>query len=226
MVEEITPKKHASFIAALGNVFSYMYILDLGKKTLQKVISENTLSRKTIRIERIPESYLVFLGKLVAEKHRSIVMSFLDINTITTRLAQQTIISEAYQTIDGRWMRCSIVPYEFDSSNQLTSVIIAVRVVTNEMSAMQMRDNVIQALSMPFEGAYSINATTGEAVCYRMANYISNRYGRTFVVSKYEKSIKLYIDNDVFEDDRYLFDDVAKISGVKELLKDLSLIHI
>ena len=220
MVEEITPKKHASFIAALGNVFSYMYILDLGKKTLQKVISENTLSRKTIRIERIPESYLVFLGKLVAEKHRSIVMSFLDINTITTRLAQQTIISEAYQTIDGRWMRCSIVPYEFDSSNQLTSVIIAVRVVTNEMSAMQMRDNVIQALSMPFEGAYSINATTGEAVCYRMANYISNRYGRTFVVSKYEKSIKLYIDNDVFEDDRYLFDDVAKISGVKELLKD------
>ena len=220
MVEEITPKKHASFIAALGNVFSYMYILDLGKKTLQKVISENTLSRKTIRIERIPESYLVFLGKSVAEKHRSIVMSFLDINTITARLAQQTIISEAYQTIDGRWMRCSIVPYEFDSSNQLTSVIIAVRVVTNEMSAMQMRDNVIQALSMPFEGAYSINATTGEAVCYRMANYISNRYGRTFVVSKYEKSIKLYIDNDVFEDDRYLFDDVAKISGVKELLKD------
>ena len=220
MVEEITPKKHASFIAALGNVFSYMYILDLGKKTLQKVISENTLSRKTIRIERMPESYLVFLGKSVAEKHRSIVMSFLDINTITTRLAQQTIISEAYQTIDGRWMRCSIVPYEFDSSNQLTSVIIAVRVVTNEMSAMQMRDNVIQALSMPFEGAYSINATTGEAVCYRMANYISNRYGRTFVVSKYEKSIKLYIDNDVFEDDRYLFDDVAKISGVKELLKD------
>lgn len=220
MVEEITPKKHASFIAALGNVFSYMYILDLGKKTLQRVISENTLSRKTIRIERMPESYLVFLGKSVAEKHRSIVMSFLDINTITTRLAQQTIISEAYQTIDGRWMRCSIVPYEFDSSNQLTSVIIAVRVVTNEMSAMQMRDNVIQALSMPFEGAYSINATTGEAVCYRMANYISNRYGRTFVVSKYEKSIKLYIDNDVFEDDRYLFDDVAKISGVKELLKD------
>ena len=220
MNKVISPKNHVSFIAALGSVFSYMYILDLEKKTLQRVISENLLNRKFVKIEQIQESYVTFLSRFVTEKHRSIVLSFLDIETVESRLANKTIISEAYQAIDGQWMRCSIVPYEYDGNERLVSVIIAGRVVTDEMNAMQMRDNVIQALSMPFTGAYSINAATGEAVCYRMANYISRRYGKTFVSSNYESSLRLYVDNDVFEDDRHLFDKVAKVEGVKELLED------
>ena len=82
------------------------------------------------------------------------------------------------------------------------------------------QDNLIQALAIPYENIYAVNADTCEAVCYRMGQTMSDRYGHKFAAGNYEYNIKTYIDNDVMKEDRHLFDRVCTVSGVNELLAD------
>ncbi|MGN0576630.1 MAG: hybrid sensor histidine kinase/response regulator, partial [Ruminococcus sp.] len=54
----------------------------------------------------------------------------------------------------------------------------------------------------------------------RMNQTIINRYSQEFAIGNYEKNIQLYIENDVFADDRYLFDNIRCISEIKALLEN------
>ena len=91
-----------------------------------------------------------------------------------------------------------------------------------EKEIMESQDNLIQALAIPYENVYMVNMDTCEATCYRMGQVISNRYGQKFAVGNYEQNIASYIENDVLQEDRCLFDQVRFISGVRELLADKS----
>ena len=82
------------------------------------------------------------------------------------------------------------------------------------------QDNVIQALAIPYENVYAVNVETGEGVCYRMGQIISDRYGHKFAAGSYEDNIRYYIENEVLEEDRCLFDKVCSVSGVNALLSD------
>ncbi|MCI7263807.1 MAG: hypothetical protein MR562_11510, partial [Clostridiaceae bacterium] len=88
------------------------------------------------------------------------------------------------------------------------------------MNDIENKDNLIQALAIPYENIYAVNADTCEAVCYRMGQAISDRYGQRFAVGNYEQNITSYIENDVLEEDRYLFDKVRSVSGVNTLLAE------
>ena len=88
------------------------------------------------------------------------------------------------------------------------------------MNDIENKDNLIQALAIPYENIYAVNADTCEAVCYRMGQAISDRYGQRFAVGNYEQNIISYIENDVLEEDRYLFDKVRSVSGVNTLLAE------
>ena len=87
-----------------------------------------------------------------------------------------------------------------------------------EKEIMESQDNLIQALAIPYENIYAVNADTCEAVCYRMGQTMSDRYGHKFVAGNYEYNIKTYIDNDVMKEDRHLFDRVCTVSGVDGIL--------
>ena len=65
------------------------------------------------------------------------------------------------------------------------------------MNDFENKDNLIQALAIPYENIYAVNADTCEAVCYRMGQAISDRYGQRFAVGNYEQNIISYIENDV-----------------------------
>lgn len=89
-----------------------------------------------------------------------------------------------------------------------------------EKAEMESRDNLIQALAIPYENIYTVNADTCEAVCYRMGQTINDRYGQKFAAGNYDHNIQTYIENDVLKEDRYLFDQIRTVSGVNELLAD------
>lgn len=92
--------------------------------------------------------------------------------------------------------------------------------MNQEWITMESQDNLIQALAIPYENIYAVNADTGEAICYRMGQTMSDRYGHKFAAGNYEQNIRLYIENDVYEEDRSLFDKICCISGVNALLAD------
>ena len=76
--------------------------------------------------------------------------------------------------------------------------------------------SLIQALAIPYDNIYKVNADTGEGICYRMGS----RYGQRLAAGNYEQAIHIYIENDVIIEDRYLFDRINTISGVNEMLKE------
>ena len=91
---------------------------------------------------------------------------------------------------------------------------------TFNQEELEAQDNLVRALALPYDSIYTVNADTCEAVCYRMGQIMTERYGQKFAVGNYEENIRSYIENDVFEEDRYLFDKVRFVSGVNELLAD------
>lgn len=99
-------------------------------------------------------------------------------------------------------------------------MICGLRNITSEKEAVESQNNLIQALAIPYENVYTVNADTGEAICYRMGQVMSDRYGQKFAVGSYEENIRSYIENDVFVEDRHLFDHIRLISGVNQLLSD------
>ena len=79
---------------------------------------------------------------------------------------------------------------------------------------------MIQALAIPYENIYTVNADTCEAICYRMGLTMNDRYGQKFAAGNYEENIRTYLENDVLEEDRHLFAQVCTVSGVNNLLGD------
>ena len=79
---------------------------------------------------------------------------------------------------------------------------------------------MIQALSMPYKNVYAVNIRTAETVCYRMGRTMSERYGQRFALGNYEENICAYINNDVLEEDRHLFDRVRSVAGVERILEE------
>lgn len=88
------------------------------------------------------------------------------------------------------------------------------------LKELEAQDNLVRALALPYENVYTVNADTREAVCYRMGQIMTERYGQRFAVGNYEENIRSYIENDVLEEDRHLFDEVRLVSGVNKLLAD------
>ena len=85
---------------------------------------------------------------------------------------------------------------------------------------LESQDNLIQALAIPYENIYTVNAVTGEASCYRMGRTMNERYGSKFATGNYEENISSYIENDVLKEDRPLFEQVRSLQSVNTLLSD------
>ena len=88
------------------------------------------------------------------------------------------------------------------------------------MNELESRENLIQALAIPYENIYTVNADTGEAICYRMGRTMNERYGRKFATGNYEKNISSYIENDVLREDHHLFDRIRSLKNVTKLLEE------
>lgn len=136
------------------------------------------------------------------------------------RLGDKGIISQEYVDNKGDWIRSSIMPAERDEQGRNISVVCVCRPITAEKKELVSQDNLIQALAIPYENIYTVNADTGEAVCYRMGQTMQERYGHKFAVGDYEENIRSYIDNDVLEEDRELFAPLRLMQGVNKLLSD------
>ena len=159
-------------------------------------------------------------NELVADEYQAIMRGFTEFDTIGQRLGDKPIIIQEYIARTGGWTRCAIFPVERDQSGKNRTVLCTLRWVTAEKEEVASQDNLIQALAIPYENIYAVNAGTCEAVCYRMGQTINNRYGQKFAAGNYERNIRTYIENDVLEEDRHLFDRVRTVEGVNTLLAD------
>ena len=213
-------KKHTAIIGSLSSVFFALFYIDLEENSFQEIISLDSSHHVYSEKGDARISLKMLVDDLVVAEYRSIMRIFMDFDTIDARLGNKQIIIQEYIALTGGWVRCSIISVEKDENGKNTKIICGFRQITAEKEALESQDNLIQALAIPYENIYAVNGDTGEAVCYRMGQAMSDRYGKRFAAGSYERNICSYIDNDVLEEDRKLFDEVCSVAGVNKLLSD------
>lgn len=83
-----------------------------------------------------------------------------------------------------------------------------------------MQDSIIRTLAVPYENVYVVDSHSGTTTCYSMGEAMLERYGEDFFNGDYEKKISYYIENDVLEEDRKLFDQIRLLKDIEKLLAE------
>lgn len=213
-------KKHTSIIGALSNVFFGLYYIDLEENSFKEIISVDKIHHVLGEKGDARNALMHLTDGLVGDAYKPRMRSFTDFDTIDARLGERPIIIQEYADNTGGWTRCAMVPVERDENGKNRTVLCTLRKITAEKEEMASQDNIIQALAIPYDNIYAVNSDTCEAVCYRMGKTMNDRYGQKFAAGNYEQNIKTYIENDVIQEDRHLFEKVRTVSGVNELLSD------
>ncbi len=212
--------KRTSIIGAISKIFSEMYYINLKDNTIQKIASDDLMQKEQNEDKDARKVLRKLADTQVVGAFRPIVRNFMDFDTMDMRLGDKGIISQEYVDNKGDWIRSSIMPAERDEQGRNIAVVCVCRPITAEKKELASQDSLIQALAIPYENIYTVNADTGEAVCYRMGQTMQERYGHKFAVGNYEENIRSYIDNDVFEEDRELFEPLRVLQSANELLSD------
>ncbi|MGN0981989.1 MAG: response regulator [Candidatus Limivicinus sp.] len=213
-------KQHTAIIGAMSNVYFGLYYIDLEKNTFQELAAQDNFHHTLGEKGDARNALRHITDVLVAADHRPFMRAFTEFETINARLGDKPIIIQEFMAKNGGWTRCSFFPVERDAEGKNHTVLCTLRWITAEKEAMETQDNLIQALAIPYENIYAVNADSCEAVCYRMGQTMNDRYGRKFAAGNYERNIGTYIENDVMEEDRHLFDRVRTVAGVNGLLAD------
>ena len=213
-------KQYTAVIGAMSNVYFALYYINLEENTFQELVSLDKIHHTLGEKGDAREALKHMTDALVGTSHKTLMRGFTDFDTIDARLGDKPIMIQEYVDQSGGWSRCGFIPVERDENGRNRTVLCALRTVTAEKEATESRDNLIQALAIPYENIYAVNADTCEVVCYRMGQTMNDRYGQKFAAGNYEQNIRTYIENDVLAEDRHLFDRVRTVSGVNELLSD------
>ena len=213
-------KQHTAIIGAMSNVFFGLYYIDLKENTFQEIISRDELHYVLGEKGDARNALKRMTETLVEAAYRPRMRNFTNFDTIDARLGDKPIIIQEYVARSGGWTRCAIFPVERDRNGKNRTVLCTLRWITAEKEEVESQDNLIQALAIPFENIYAVNVDSGISVCYRMGQTMDDRYGQKFAVSNYGLSIRTYIENDVLEEDRHLFEPVCTVNNVNALLTD------
>lgn len=211
-------RQHIAIIGAISKAFSEMYFIDLQADTIQKIAPQDRTEHEAD--QAAGTTLRILADTRVVGAFRPIMRNFLDIDTMAGRLEHKSILSQEYLSEAGEWIRCSLMPAEQEAEGGLRTVVCIMRQISAEKEELASQDSMIQALAIPYENIYAVNADTGEAVCYRMGQTMTERYGHKFAVGDYEKNIASYIDNDVLEEDRWLFDPLRRLQDANALISE------
>ena len=213
-------KQNTAIISALSNVYFALYYLDLDNDVCQTIISDKSHGHVLGARGSARDALERMVRELVEPGYQVRMRSFADYDTLGERLGSKSIIIQEYPDRSGGWTRCGFIPVEREDTGRTRTALCVLRDITAEQEAHASQDSMIQALAISYENVYAVSADSGEAVCYRMGQAMSDRYGQRFAVGSYERNIRTYIENDVLEADRGLFDPLRTVADVNALLAD------
>ena len=158
-------KQYTAVIGAMSNVYFALYYIDLEENTFQELVSLDKIHHTLGEKGNAREALKRMTDALVGTSHKSLMRGFTDFDTIDARLGDKPIMIQEYVDQSGGWSRCGFIPVERDENGRNRTVLCALRGVTAEKEAMASQDNLIQALAIPYENIYAVNADTCQAVC-------------------------------------------------------------
>ena len=211
---------HTSVINALSGVFYALYLIDRPANSMRQMISTGSHARAYSTEFDAREFLASSVETHVMPEYRSEVQAFLDLDSLDSRMLGSDILSLEYVDMTGNWTRASLIPASYTADGQVDNLLLCLRNISTEKEQAATLQGLIQALALPYQNIYLINTETGITTCYRMGQVMIERFGTLFEGTSYEDNIALYVERDVYEEDRPLFDKVLRIADILELLKD------
>ena len=80
--------------------------------------------------------------------------------------------------------------------------------------------NVIEVLNILYVSVFLVDMDTNKYFNYRLNSVLKDRYDDKFDTGNYEEICEFYTKNEVYDEDKYLFNRINKISKIKTLLSD------
>lgn len=221
------PADRMKIIQSLSEIYTSVYFIDIEKNYFTEISSTAQVHTHVGASGDAQERLNYFCHHMVMPEFTDEMLEFVDLSTLDKRFCKTRILSKQYRSRvfmsdkTGNWAECCFIESDRDKEGRLSHVIFATQSIHEaKVRELETQDKLIQALAISYENVYAVNMDTVEAVCYRMGQTMSERYGKKFVIGNYEDNIRSYIDNDVLEEDRYLFDSICSVENVRELLKD------
>lgn len=99
-------------------------------------------------------------------------------------------------------------------------VLYVLQILHGKRSTEKLHVNIISALTKSYQNVYVVNLKSGEFFIYQLTERIQSNYGEKFASGSYDTNFKLYEENEVYSEDRWLFDGVNEITKIREILKN------
>lgn len=212
-------KQYTSITGVLSNVYYSLYYIDLDNHTFQEIVSHGRMHHLLGEKGDARAALKGMTEELVRPSFQKAMYEFTDIDTLDKRLFDHQILSMDYEAISGGWTQCTFIPVVKDETGHTRSVICTQRWITAEKEV-EIQNSIIRALAEPYENIYIINGETGYIRSYRMGDYMTKRYGSSFSEGRYDENVRVYTANEVWKEDRKLFDPIADVASVEQLMKD------
>ena len=235
-------ERRLGILQSLSEIYSSIYEINLREDSFEELTSLAEVHEHIGSTGKAQERLIYFCNHMVLPKHRDDLMEFVDLSTLSERLKESRVVSKDYintlyvkpgeKEEETFWSRCSFVKGSVDEDGELTHVLFVNQNIHEEKSKeleaqkraqqVDVQNKLIEALTIPYENVYVVNMDTGRATCYRRGKEMRDRYGERFTLNDYREGFSFYVENDVLEEDRPLFDQILSVERVEKVLQENS----
>lgn len=128
-------KDKEDILHAVANIYNTMHILNIKNSTCEELYSFKEVSNYySTYADKLPLQELLFgvMKFIISEEHQEKAIEFVNFSTLDERLKNKKIISiDLIGKVHG-WVRCSLIPIDYDESGIIKRVVIATKNINDE----------------------------------------------------------------------------------------------
>ncbi len=139
-------EKHSEIVTALSTIYTTIFLLDLETKRYEIIESVSLMHASVPRRGGTDDAMDHILNAFMAPDMREEMRAFLDLNTLSDRLADTNTIMTEYRSPEGRWFQARFVVKKRDANGRAIEALYAARDFTAEKQReLELRDQLAAA---------------------------------------------------------------------------------
>lgn len=127
-------KEYYDTLGALGDIFYSIHVIDLTKDSVVEFSAKNEVKEMVKVNKRTGATALMknIISAVTADEYKESALEFTDLNTVSERMRNKTIMSEELVGIHIGWFLASFITMERDNDGKPTKVIYTTRIIDEE----------------------------------------------------------------------------------------------
>lgn len=125
-------EKEYYMLTAISSIYDAHILFHLNTNRWEAILETAGMKQHLTGIKDSDEMLQVFTKQLMMESAREKFLEFMDLNTMAERLSDKPFLGYNFEAVKGRWYQALLVPKNRDKEEQVTTVIMLIRNVTDQ----------------------------------------------------------------------------------------------